>query len=74
MIEFYTLSSIGNVDSRFRGNDGMEAGMTEWRRELMEAGIAKMAGGSDGRLQSVLTYIELELVVIASDDHLSSFP
>ena len=48
--------------------------MTEWRRELMEAGIAKMAGGSDGRLQSVLTDIELELVVFASDDHLSSFP
>ena len=50
------------------------AGMTEWRRELMEAGIAEMAGGSGGRLQSVLTYIELELVVFASDDHLSSFP
>ena len=52
----------------------MEAGIAEWRRELMEAGIAEMAGGSGGRLQSVLTYIELELVVFASDDHLSSFP
>ena len=36
---------------------------------------AEMAGGSNSRgLQSVLTDIELELVVFASDDHLSSFP